>query len=748
MTPTKPSNLISSLLLTSLLSMTLPVMGCGGVNRPAVTTTGPTTTGSSLRGLVKGGQQPISGATIQLYQVGTAGDGSSAAPLGTSTTTSSSGAFTLTGDYTCPGSNPEVYLLATGGNPGLSSGTNNAAIDLIAALGSCNSLTSSTYIVLNEVTTVAAVAALSPYMTSPTGIGSGTSDASQLAAAFTSASQFASTTTGTSPGAGAPAGDAVPSTMINSLADIVSACVNSTGGTAGDGSACGMLFTDATPSGGPAPTNVAMALLNILDNSTSNLASLYALLPATPPFQPVLNAAPSSWAVGLVTTPAGGALVDYGTQEQIIRGFGASEVFDSTIPPSSGQLQALYGQASGQVGLTIMRIQIAPATWSASNCSGSGGSVSNTSVWNTELANAQFVQYYYGALVFATPWSEPANMMTNDSLSGGSLETACYSQYATYLQDFVNYAAAGAFGTTGNGPSGTSLTNGVSLYAVSLQNEPDFDASYGSTLWTGAQFDAWIKGYASALTTGNGTGGTGSVTSPPVLLMMPESDQFAVSESDPSLLDPNAVGYISIIGGHLYATPTPIFYYTNAKNAGKDVWMTEHLLAPLAYNPSTGANPTPTMADALAIAEEIHDSMTVGDYNAYVWWQGPSYPTNKTPQEHLIDQNANPTFYGLAMTQFSRYIRPGYYRYNATATPVSGVYLSAYSGGGHEVIVAINSTSSPVTLPVQFANQTVTSVTPYQTTSTASVSQLSPVTVTNNQFSAALPADSITTFVQ
>jgi glucuronoarabinoxylan endo-1,4-beta-xylanase len=169
--------------------------------------------------------------------------------------------------------------------------------------------------------------------------------------------------------------------------------------------------------------------------------------------------------------------------------------------------------------------------------------------------------------------------------------------------------------------------------------------------------------------------------------------------------------------------------------------MTEHLLVP-------ANNSSPLMADAITMAEEIHNSLTVADYNAYVWWQGPSYPTNKTPQEHLIDASANPTYYGSAMTQFSLFIRPGYFRYNATTTPVSGVYLSAYSGNGHQVIVAINSTSSAVTLPIQIANQTVTSMTPYQTTSSSSVSQLSPVTVTNNEFSAALPAQSITTYVQ
>ena len=372
------------------------------MTRPPVATTTSTLAGSSLRGQVKGGQQPISGATIQLYWVGTAGDGTSASALGSSTTTSSSGGFTIPSGYMCPGSNPEVYLLATGGNPGLTSGTNNTAIDLIAALGPCSFLTSNTFINLNEVTTVAAVAALAPYMTSPTSIGSGTSDASALTAAFTLASQFASTTTGTSPGS-VPAGDAVPSTLINSLADVVSACVNSVGGIAGDGSACGTLFTDTTPSGGAAPTDVATALLNILNNTASEPGSLFSLLPSTPPFQPVLNAAPSSWAISLIIPPAGGALVDYGTQEQIIRGFGASEVFDSVLP--SSQITGLYGQSSGQIGLSIMRVQIAPATWTSST------QTADTTQWTTELTNAQAAQAL-GAIIFATPWTPPASMKT------------------------------------------------------------------------------------------------------------------------------------------------------------------------------------------------------------------------------------------------------------------------------------------------------------------------------------------------
>lgn len=455
-------------------------------------------------------------------------------------------------------------------------------------------------------------------------------------------------------------------------------------------------------------------------------------MPPSPPFEPVYSAAPSSAAISLITTPAGGALVDYGTSEQIIRGFGASEVFFGVLPDSQwdelyGQTMPAPGQTYPQLGLSIMRIQIAPTTWNTTT------QTATTSAWTAELTNAQYAQQHYGATVFATPWTPPASMKTSSTsqpfnsscssgtdLCGGYLNPTSYSDYANYLEAFVNYA---------------ENTMDVNLYAVSIQNEPDFNATYVSCLWTGAQFDAWITGTnttgtvnASVLTTGAN----------PVKLMMPESDQFNTTESDPSLNDSNAVGYISIVGGHLYgASP---FYYTNAEQKNKDVWMTEHFLVP-----ANGT--TPTMTDALSMAEEIHNSMTVGDYNAYVWWEGPNTNPNITPQEHLITSSAVPTYFGLAMSQFSLFVRPGYYRYNATATPVSGVYLSAYSGNGHEVIVAINSTGSTATLPIQVANQTVTSMTPYQTTSSSSVSQLGAVTVTNNQFSATLPAQSITTYV-
>ena len=245
----------------------------------------------------------MSGATIQLYAVGTGGDGTAATPLISSTlTTGADGSFDLGGKYSCPDAASLVYIVASGGNPGLAPGTINSALDMMSVIGRCDSLTPSTFIVINEVTTVAAVSALSPFMTSPGNVGSGSDDASALATAFTSASAFVNTSTGSAPGVNVPEGTFVPTSKINSLADVVSGCINSSGGIAGDGSVCGTLFTLTTVPGYTPPADIITALNNVANNPTLNTSSLFNLAPSSAPFQPSLSSAPTDFSIQLLQT--------------------------------------------------------------------------------------------------------------------------------------------------------------------------------------------------------------------------------------------------------------------------------------------------------------------------------------------------------------------------------------------------------------------------------------------------------------
>lgn len=248
-------------------------------------------TGATLAGKVHGGQQPVAGATIQLYAAGTATPPRYTPLLKQPVASAADGTFNITQDYVCP-AGALVYLTATGGSPG--TGVANPNLALLTVLGPCGALTPSTSVQINEVTTVAGVAALAPYMTSFDLLGS--ADASGLAASFALAAQFADSSTGSSPGS-APAATSIPSTLINTLADVIAACINSNGGAAGDGSPCGQLFALSAAGGAPLPTDTVSALINLANHPTVNTSALFALIPPSAPFQPVLSTPPPDFAI-------------------------------------------------------------------------------------------------------------------------------------------------------------------------------------------------------------------------------------------------------------------------------------------------------------------------------------------------------------------------------------------------------------------------------------------------------------------
>jgi hypothetical protein len=289
-------------LLAAGFVLAVGLCGCAGASQAH--TTQPL---HSLRlaGSVHGGQQPVSGSTIQLYAVGSAGDGSAAQPLIAGVVfTDMGGNFTITSDYTCPVSNPDadVYLVATGGNPGLQTPTDNLALAMMTALGPCSGLNASTVAQVNEETTVGSLAALYPYATSFAAIGASNSDA--LVNAFARVNEYVDVTAGAVPGPALPAGYYASSVEIATLSDIVATCVNSSGGVAGDSSACGYLFHLATPPSGIAPTDTVAAVIDILKNPTHNVADIYDLVPSIgAAFQPVLRSAPMDWTLPIESVP-------------------------------------------------------------------------------------------------------------------------------------------------------------------------------------------------------------------------------------------------------------------------------------------------------------------------------------------------------------------------------------------------------------------------------------------------------------
>jgi O-glycosyl hydrolase len=431
--------------------------------------------------------------------------------------------------------------------------------------------------------------------------------------------------------------------------------------------------------------------------------------------------------------------VDFGTTYQTIRGFGGSTAWLGHMP--SAVSTALFNPTSG-LGLSILRLRIDPT---GSATSTPPWVTTDGSGWTAEAANgADAVAANPNAIVFASPWTAPATwklggtsttisgVVFNEAFNGscgsegagycgGYLDPNHYADYANYLEDFVKF-----FNTT----------NTFHLYAISMQNEPEVNQSYESCVWTPQQMDSWVAGNASTITSDAYS----------TKFIMPESESFNSFVASPTLNDTNAQGLVSIIGGHIYGVqPAP--YSIPSGDSPKELWMTE-------YGPLSNA--TLTWVQAMTTyGESIHNSMVTGQYNAYVWWglfgaSTGSCATNAGTYG-LVDNAGTVQPMGYVMGQYSKFIQPGYVRVLATATPVSGVYVSAYknSSPSHYVIVAINANTTSESLTFALTNgSSVTSLTPYQSTSAAGLAAQSAVTVSSGQFSYTLPAQSIVTFVQ
>lgn len=297
--------------LAPVLSRLLPVCaaatalaaltGCSASFAPAVSSASPAFV---INGSAFGGNQPISNSNVYLYAASTTSHrGTSRSMLSTPSgfvTSDANGNFTITGTYTCqPGD--QVYLLALGGNPGLAPGTNNPAIALESVLGPCSGLSASTQVNINEVTTVASAFAINGFQASAGNVGSNATTQAKLglANAFTMAGQLYDLGSGTAVATNTAGTIQVPQAEINTLADILATCVNSDG----TGSPCANLFTATTHTGSPAPANTLDAIISVANFPANNVAQIFALAPASAPFQPTLSAAPNDWSVAVNIGP-------------------------------------------------------------------------------------------------------------------------------------------------------------------------------------------------------------------------------------------------------------------------------------------------------------------------------------------------------------------------------------------------------------------------------------------------------------
>ena len=269
-----------------------------------------------LRGHVHGGQSPVASSAVTLYTV----NPGAAATVVTTALTDGKGDFTLNFTCTSPGlSNSSLlYITSNGGNPG---GGNNDALSEMVALGACGNLPA--FADVTEVTTVAAAYALSGFMmvsgTAPNltvNVQASSTNTTGIANAFATADELADPATGQFPAALATS-QAAAQQRINTLANSVAACVNTTGAASAQ---CGELFQCALPSAsfdsgssscsggtGTVPGDTLSAALSVAHNAgIVSITGVYDAATKNVVFSPALvEGAPTDWTMQLIFTGGG-----------------------------------------------------------------------------------------------------------------------------------------------------------------------------------------------------------------------------------------------------------------------------------------------------------------------------------------------------------------------------------------------------------------------------------------------------------
>jgi glucuronoarabinoxylan endo-1,4-beta-xylanase len=170
---------------------------------------------------------------------------------------------------------------------------------------------------------------------------------------------------------------------------------------------------------------------------------------------------------------------------------------------------------------------------------------------------------------------------------------------------------------------------------------------------------------------------------------------------------------------------------------------------------SEDSDPSPTydgtMTDGMIWAKKLHNYLAVANVNAYVWWTLSDMPSlgEGTDNSALTDFNGNIAKRAYVTGNWSKFVRPGWVRIDASVNPQGGVDVTAFKDPvtGNFAIVVVNENGNTAEQNISLSGFNSGSVTPWVTSTSLSLAQEANVSVVNGAFSYSLPPDSVTTFV-
>lgn len=317
---------------------------------------------------------------------------------------------------------------------------------------------------------------------------------------------------------------------------------------------------------------------------------------------------------------------------------------------SSTEIEKVWGKTS-TVGCNIMRLYI-PVGKNA---------------WGQSLETAKKAKKM-GLIVFASPWGQPAEWKTNGTINAknsdgtlGYLKKENWADYAQYLEDYVQYMRK----------------NGVELDAISIQNEPDWQATYAGCMWSASDIASFVKQYGKNIS---------------CKVMAPET--LAVSDSYANALNKSDIlECFDIYGGHQYGGIQSA--YKNLAAKGKEIWMTEYLIN---WNENQATNRNYDFSkDFFNFFTAINTCM-LGDFNAWIHYAAKRYYAMMGDGQNGTTNGAI-TKRGYIMAHFAKFVT-GMTRIDATLG--GNLEGSAYLSQTGDTIVTVMANASDNAIDLTF----------------------------------------------
>jgi glucuronoarabinoxylan endo-1,4-beta-xylanase len=418
-------------------------------------------------------------------------------------------------------------------------------------------------------------------------------------------------------------------------------------------------------------------------------------------------ASSTSAVVSVTVNPAytANATFDFTKPHQTILGFGGAEAFYGSFldahPNESQIMSALYDPVKG-LGITFLRLQNNYYNFNGSNAT-------TFDADNPKLLTAATAALGSPVNLLMSSWTPPASLKSNNSINGctGVTNGNCTSGFGTLTQvgGAYNYSGFGQFWLAS---LQAYAALGVTPQYISIQNEPDFPATYVACLFNPTEAPASLYGssqsYASyglafdATYKAINAGGLATVPQ----MIGPEA--FSVPNVQ-ALLTQVPANELAAVAHHLYNVSS------NGGDPANQVNPMQTLDAdyPLALKFETEYYQSPGFSNAI----DIHNALTVAEDNVYLYW-GLTWPSTlangiATDQAGLLyidnPYNAQSTWaYPAGWTyndayytlkHYSYFIRPGYIRYTAASSnPDEDISVYRSPDSKTTVVVILNTSAT------------------------------------------------------